>query len=207
MDGLDATVGHPRGGLLSRRKTVDRRGRAIDADRALSHIRWVTAIQVRSAVAGDRPALRRIFRRASLSNAGDRDVLLAHPDALELPDSGVAGGRTRVAMAADGTVVGFISSLPCDGSALELEDLFVDPDWMLRGVARRLVGDLVETARLAGIARIEVTANPHADGFYRSAGFVFLDECETQFGPAVRMQLTISAPAAPASPQTADRHD
>jgi hypothetical protein len=52
-----------------------------------------------------------------------------------------------------------------------------------------------------------VTANPHADGFYRDAGFVFLDHCETQFGPAVRMQLTISAPEAPVSGQTADRHD
>jgi GNAT superfamily N-acetyltransferase len=167
----------------------------------------VTEIHVRVAVEGDRPALRRIFRRASLSNAGDRDVLLAHPDALQLPDSGVADGRTRVAMAADGTVVGFITSLSRDASTLEIEDLFVDPDWMRRGVARCLLADLVETVRLAGIARIEVTANPHADGFYRGAGFVFRGECETQFGRAVRMQLAISRPAAPASPPTTRGHD
>jgi len=126
---------------------------------------------------------------------------------LEWPDSGVADGRTRVAITADGAAVGFITSLSTDSSVLEVLDLFVDPDWMRRGVARRLIGDLVQTARLAGIARIEVTANPHADGFYRSAGFVVFDECETRFGPAVRMQLVLSAPAAPASPQTADRHD
>jgi GNAT superfamily N-acetyltransferase len=167
----------------------------------------VTAINVRSALAGDLPALRRIFRRASLSNAGDRDVLLAHPDALEWPDSGVADGRTRVAITADGTVVGFIAGLSTDDSVLEVVDLFVDPDWMRKGVARRLMGDLVQTARLAGIARIEVTANPHADRFYRSAGFVVFDECETRFGPAVRMQLLLSAPAAAASPYTTDRHD
>jgi GNAT superfamily N-acetyltransferase len=196
-----------RGGSRRRGENVDRRGRTIDADQALSHIRWVTPINVRSALAGDRPALRRIFRRASLSNAGDRDVLLAHPDALEWPDSGVADGRIRVAITADGTVVGFIAGLSTDGSVLEVVDLFVDPDWMRKGVARGLMGDLVQTARLAGIARIEVTANPHADGFYRSAGFVVFDECETRFGPAVRMQLVLSAPAAPASPQTADRHD
>jgi GNAT superfamily N-acetyltransferase len=97
--------------------------------------------------------------------------------------------------------------VPTDASALEVVDLFVDPDWMRRGVARCLIGDLVQTARLAGIARIEVTANPHADGFYRSAGFVVFDECDTQFGPAVRMQLVLSASAAPAPPQTADRRD
>ena len=138
---------------------------------------------------------------------GDRDVLLAHPDALEWPDSGVADGRIRVAITADGTVVGFIAGLSTDGSVLEVVDLFVDPDWMRKGVARRLMGDLVQTARLAGIARIEVRANPHADGFYRSAGFVVFDECETRFGPAVRMQLLLSAPAAAASPHTTDRHD
>jgi len=165
------------------------------------------AINVRSAVAGDRLALRRIFRRASLSNAGDRDVLLAHPDALELSESTGTDARTRVAMMTDGTVVGFMTSLCIDGSVLELVDLFVDPDWMRRGVARHLMGDLVQTARLAGIARIEVTANPHADDFYRTAGFVVFDECETQFGPAARMELVLTSPAAPASPEAADRHD
>jgi Acetyltransferase (GNAT) domain len=81
------------------------------------------------------------------------------------------------------------------------------PGLVRRGLARRLIGDLVPTARLAGIARIEVSANPHADGFYRIAGFVVFDQCETRFGPAVRMQLVLSAPAAAASPQTEDRHD
>jgi GNAT superfamily N-acetyltransferase len=118
----------------------------------------------------------------------------------------VADGRTRVAITADGTAVGFITTLPTDRSVLEVVDLFVDPDWMRRGIARRLMGDLVETARLTGIARIEVTANPHANGFYRSAGFVVFDECETRFGPAVRMQLVVSATAAPAPPHTNDRH-
>jgi GNAT superfamily N-acetyltransferase len=167
----------------------------------------VAVIHVRSAVAGDLPALRRIFRRASLSNAGDRDVLLAHPDALELPDGGVADGRTPVAVAADGTVVGFITGLALGGSALELEDMFVDPDWMRMGVARGLVADLIATSRLDGIARIEVTANPHADGFYRSVGFVPWHECETQFGRPLRMQLAITTPGAPSSPQTADRQE
>jgi GNAT superfamily N-acetyltransferase len=167
----------------------------------------VAVINIRSAGAADLPALRRIFRRASLSNAGDRDVLLAHPDALELPDGGVADGRTRVAVAADGTVVGFITGLALGGSALELEDMFVDPDWMRMGVARGLVADLIATSRLDGIARIEVTANPHADGFYRSVGFVPWHECETQFGRPLRMQLAITTPGAPSSPQTADRQE
>jgi GNAT superfamily N-acetyltransferase len=159
----------------------------------LSHIRSVALIGIRSAVPGDLPALRGIFRRSSLSNEGDREALLANPEALELPDDGVTDARTRVAVAADGTVLGFVTGLAVDldGSVLELEDLFVDPDWMRKGVARRLMADLTATARLDGIACIQVTANPHADAFYRSVGFVHLHDTETQFGPGARMQLAV----------------
>ena len=46
----------------------------------------MSTFSVRDAAEGDEPALARIFRRASLSNADDRDVLLAHPEALTLSD-------------------------------------------------------------------------------------------------------------------------
>ena len=157
----------------------------------------ITAVQVRTAVAGDMPALRRIYRRASLSNKGDREVLLANPHALELPDNGVAEGRTRVALVADGTIVAFATGLRLDAAVLELEDLFTDPDWMRQGIARRLVADLVASAAHEGIGRIEVTANPHADAFYRSVGFVYLRDTETQFGPAPRLGLTIPSASGP----------
>jgi GNAT superfamily N-acetyltransferase len=151
----------------------------------------ITFVALRTAVAGDLPALRRVYRRASLSNEGDREALLANPDALELPDTGVAEGRTRVAVASEGTIVGFATGLRLDDAVLDLEDLFVDPDWRRRGIARRLVADLVASARREGISRIEVTANPHADAFYRSVGFVYFRDDETRFGPAPRLQLAI----------------
>lgn len=147
-------------------------------------------MQLRTAVPGDLPALRRIFRRSSLSNEGDRAVLIAHPEVLELSGDGVAEGRTRVAVGADGTILGFATWRRLRRGALELDDLFVDPDWMRRGIGRRLVEDLVALATRERVPIIEVTANPHADAFYRSVGFVRVSETETRFGPAVRMQLS-----------------
>ena len=47
-----------------------------------------------------------VYRRASLSNDGDRDNLLAHPEFLILGPEGLAEGRTQVAEQ-DGSVVGF----------------------------------------------------------------------------------------------------
>ena len=52
----------------------------------------------------------------------------------------------QVAVGADDEILGFITTLPLDACALEIEDLFVDPDWMRTGVASRLVEDLVATA-------------------------------------------------------------
>jgi ribosomal protein S18 acetylase RimI-like enzyme len=146
----------------------------------------VTTWQVRAAVPDDRGALQRIFREASLSNTGDRANLLAHPEALLLGDVDVAAGRTRVAVAPDGTPVGFSSVTPAD-DVLELDDLFVSPERMRQGVGRTLVDDLVVVARAAGFARIEVTANPQALDFYRNVGFLRNGDAATPFGPAPRM--------------------
>ena len=145
--------------------------------------------EIRVAVTEDLPALRRLFRRSSLSNEGDRELMLAHPELVGPSDAAVAEGRTRVAVAADGTILGFSTWRRLESDAVELEDLFVDPEWMRCGIGGRLVADLVTLAGQKGIARIEVTANPHADAFYRSVGFVLVGETETQFGPAARMEL------------------
>ncbi len=140
-------------------------------------------VLIRVASPGDIAALRDIFRRSSLSNEGDRDALLAHPEALELPALAVNEGRTRVAVAA-GHIVGFATLL---GS--ELEDLFVDPNWMRRGIGRILVFDAISEARRNGLTRLEVTANPHALHFYASVGFLGDGTVETEFGPGERMHL------------------
>ena len=58
------------------------------------------------------------------------------------------------------------------GQIGELDDLFVDPDWMRRGIATALVLDALANAREQEVARIEVTANGHALAFYESVGFV-----------------------------------
>jgi GNAT superfamily N-acetyltransferase len=147
----------------------------------------VTAFLIRAAVPGDMATLRAVFRRSSLSNDGDRANLLAHPEVMELSDVAVREGRTRAAVA-DGRIVGFASWLSA-ADAIELDDLFVDPDWMGQGVGRALVHDVVAIARARGVRRIEVTANPHALAFYEKVGFVVERQVQTRFGPALRMLL------------------
>ena len=74
---------------------------------------------------------------------------------------------------------------------LELEDLFVDPGWRRRGIAAALVNRIAQVLRARGVQRLEVTANPHAMGFYRAAGFVDCGAADTVFGTAPRMVLPV----------------
>jgi len=146
---------------------------------------------IRDAVPADVAALRQLYRRASLSNEGDRMNLLANPDALEFTGLGGDDRRTRVATAG-GRIAGFATSVPA-GDVIELDDLFVDPGSMRRGAGRALVLDAVAIARDRGARRIEVTANQHALVFYGKAGFIADHEVRTRFGPGVRMHLDVTA--------------
>ena len=121
-----------------------------------------------------------------MSNEHDREPLVEHSEWLVLPDDGVREGRTRVAVGDDGAVVGFATYLIAGGVA-ELEDLFVDPDWMRRGIGEALVLDVSARLDEQHVETLEVTANPHAMRFYEHMGFTELRIVDTQFYPAPRM--------------------
>jgi ribosomal protein S18 acetylase RimI-like enzyme len=158
----------------------------------------MTSWRIRSAVPPDLPALSVIFRAAALSNDGDRQELLAHPEVLVFGAGGVTDGRTRVATGPDGVIVGFVTEAIASSvdvvsastnavAVLEIEDLFVDPDCQRQGVGRELIDDLVASARARGVQRLEVVANEHALAFYQQAGFIQDGESRTQFRYAPHM--------------------
>jgi GNAT superfamily N-acetyltransferase len=138
---------------------------------------------IRSAVLDDVDALRDVFRRAALTNEGDRDLIAAHPEWLVWVEAMLPFARVAVV---DGRVVGFASACPVD-DFLELEDLFTDPDWMRQGVASALIADIARRG-----VRVEVTANHHAKAFYEKVGFVVIGVANTQGGTALRMHLDVT---------------
>jgi GNAT superfamily N-acetyltransferase len=144
---------------------------------------------IRLGAPADLPAASDVYRSASLSNAGDRDNLLAHPEHLVLEPEGLAEGRTYVAEE-EGSLVGFATWIEA-GGVVELEDLFVDPGWRRRGIAAALVSHITQVLRARGVERLQVTANPHAMGFYHAVGFIDCGVVGTVFGTAPRMVLAI----------------
>ena len=68
-------------------------------------------VVIRPALQAERSLLEALQWRASLANPGDRDALLANPDAIALPVEQIADGHVFVA-GRDGAIVGFAAVLP-----------------------------------------------------------------------------------------------
>jgi GNAT superfamily N-acetyltransferase len=153
-------------------------------------------VAIRTAVAADLPMLQEVYRAASLSNAGDAPMLLARPEFLIFAGAVVAAGGTLAAAVAGppgvDRIVGFATVVAGQDGDAELEDLFVDPGWRRRGIARRLVREIVKVAGGQGHRRLWVTGNPHALAFYLAVGFVQTNEVSTELGTGLRMFLDLS---------------
>ncbi|MCA1572544.1 MAG: GNAT family N-acetyltransferase [Chloroflexi bacterium] len=146
-------------------------------------------VVIRDATLDDLPDLRAVFRRASMSNEDDRPLFVEHPEFLELSDAAIREGRMRVAVV-DGEVVGFATTL-VGPDAVELEDLFVDPDRMRHGIGRALIDDVRATTTAAGRSRVEVDGNRHALLFYSAVGFIEDGTVRLKHGVAIRMHLDV----------------
>ena len=144
-------------------------------------------ITIRLAATSERSSLERLQWRASLSNPGDRDALLAHPDAVALPVDQITGGHVVVAER-QRVIVGFATVLPRPDGEAELDALFVEPALWKGGIGRLLVEHCAGVARRRSSRILHVVGNPHAEGFYIACGFRTADSVDTRFGTGLAMQ-------------------
>jgi GNAT superfamily N-acetyltransferase len=148
------------------------------------------AIAIRAANASERSALIELQRRASLANEGDRALVLANPDIVDIPLVQFEEGCVLVAER-DGVTLGLAVVLPRDDGAAELDGLFVEPSAWRQGIGRRLVEAACAHARKRGAPALHVIANPHAGTFYDTCGFEPLGELKLQFGTGLAMRKSL----------------
>lgn len=144
--------------------------------------------QIRNATAAEREALGELHRHSSYVWEADRANLDAHPDALGVAGEAIAEGRVRVAVSAGGELIGVSVVAGGSDGVCELDDLFVEPRVMRRGIGRALVEDAAARAVLAGSAAITVVAHPRNFAFCESVGFVRGEPVATRLGPAVKLR-------------------
>jgi GNAT superfamily N-acetyltransferase len=101
--------------------------------------------------------------------------------------------KTFVVAEAGGRAIGFASLLE-HGETWILDDLWIEPEWIGRGIGSRLFAGCVERARESGVKRLEWEAEPNAVGFYEKVGGRYVRESEpTAFGrtvPVMELHLT-----------------
>jgi N-acetylglutamate synthase-like GNAT family acetyltransferase len=144
-------------------------------------------VTMRTAVAVDQKALEALQWRASLNNPGDREVLLANPEAIELPLQQIESGNVFVAEIA-GSIKGFAAILHREDGNAELDALFVEPELWRQGVGRHLVDYCCSAAKASGASELHVVGNPHAEGFYGACGFQALGTKKMRFGVGLVMK-------------------
>lgn len=144
-------------------------------------------IRIRYAAPQEREALGELHRRSSWVWVQDRPMLAAHPDALGVATEAIAERRVRVAVDARERLLGFAVVASLEPAVCELDDLFVEPAMIRRGIGRALVADAADSARACGLRCMGVVAHPRNFPFYESVGFTPGQPVATRFGPAVRM--------------------
>jgi GNAT superfamily N-acetyltransferase len=152
-------------------------------------------LRIRPAEPRDAPRLREIFAAAkglwgydtALVEEAARDLDLA-PEAMQAKEVFVA----EVA----GEPVAF-ASIVRGSDVWRLDDLWVDPAWMGRGIGRHLFMYAADRARLLGARRLEWETDPNAVGFYEKMGGEYVrDSPPTIWGrvvPVMGIDLPVGA--------------
>ncbi|HEY6128180.1 MAG TPA: GNAT family N-acetyltransferase [Candidatus Acidoferrum sp.] len=138
-------------------------------------------IIIRTAAVTEQEALQALQLRASLTNDGDRQALLANPDAINIPLEQLAAGRVFVSEL-NSVTVGFSAIEARGDGQIELDALFVEPNIRRRGVGRLMIEYCADVARKQGSTALHVTGNPHAENFYLACRFKQIGTTQTRFG-------------------------
>ena len=115
-------------------------------------------------------------------------------DDLTITPDFIAGNEVYVAMV-DGTIAGCCALVVGDELA-ELEHMWIDPQQMGEGVGRALFQHTKERARELGLPELELSADPHAEGFYARMGAKRIGEIQAymdgQERVLPRMKINVS---------------
>lgn len=139
-------------------------------------------VVIRAATERDAPRLREIAVEAKAHWGYDRGQVEEWALGGDFDADSLRKREVYVAAEADGAPVGWASLIP-RGEVGWLEDLWIDPPWIGRGVGRLLFEHVAGRAREFGARRLEWEAEPNAHGFYERMGARYVRDSEvTEWG-------------------------
>ena len=134
-------------------------------------------VSIRAAQPADYERVRELTFESKAHWGYDRDFVRRWADGL-----GFEGDEERWVAELDGELVAWAALVPpVDGIAV-LDDLWVDPAAMGRGLGSRLFRLAADRARELGAERLEWGAEPNSIGFYEKLGGRKLRDHVTEWG-------------------------
>jgi ribosomal protein S18 acetylase RimI-like enzyme len=91
---------------------------------------------------------------------------------------------TSLLVAVDGDQIAGFAQLQGSPPVRELDDLWVDPGAMGRGVGRALFDAITALDRVAGYRSLTVDSDPHAESFYSRMGMTRIGETQFTVDPS-----------------------
>ena len=81
-------------------------------------------------------------------------------------------------------LVGFYRLIPMDSTAgvlqMEIEALFVEPQWIGNGIGRELLRHAETAARERGVTLLVIQSDPYAESFYQARGAIRVGETPSE---------------------------
>lgn len=111
-----------------------------------------------------------------------RDQLIFRPSRF-LPDFHV------YVLESSGKPMGFASLIPIDAGTIELEDLFIEPQFIGRGYGKQLWDFAIDVAKHRGFRRLTLVSDPYAEPFYVRQGAVRTDEKSSPAQPGRKLPV------------------
>jgi GNAT superfamily N-acetyltransferase len=134
----------------------------------------VEAGRIRRAEPGEAAALSDLALNAKAVWGYDAAFIAACRAELSVRPESIRRDPTYL-IEAEGRVLGFYQ-LRIYGAVGDVRLMFVAPEALRAGLGRRLWAHLEDTAQTAGVRRLEVDSDPHAEGFYRAMGMRHVGE-------------------------------
>lgn len=147
-----------------------------DGERVETVARFGT-LRIRAARASDVERVREITFAAKAHWGYDPAFVRRWADGLSFDSR-----RERWVAEVEGAPVAWAALIVPAGGVAVLDDLWVDPPWLGRGLGSRLFGVAAERARELGAASLEWGAEPNAVGFYEKVGGRRLRDHVTEWG-------------------------
>ena len=140
----------------------------------------LTEVEIRASRAADAARLREIARAAKLHWGYNEPRVRAWAAGLPLPPD-----SDRWVAEAGGEIVAWAELAQPLGGVCTLDDMWVEPVWMGRGIGTLLFALAVDRARELGATRVEWGTEPNAVGFYERMGARRLGEHPGAWGRVV----------------------